>query len=330
MAPWPLPGSFYQQRYLSLARLGKGTFTTLYTCLDLRTGGYVAVKSENLVEARSTQGVVLEKEAAVLRGLSGTGVAPELIQADLHALRSRTAKFSSGADGRRFLPVAAADACYCTLQILRCVEAMHGRGLIHRDVKPSNVVRTGRGEGDREFKIIDFGLSKFFVGEAGDEVDAGRPFESTGGGAEVFLRREKKGNVGFRGTTMYASVRAHEEKDACRADDVASALYTFVDLVVGDLPWRAFSTGEGKDKATVLQLKQECAGSASHFLLNTPLHSNVGFSDALQAMFDYVGGLGYYDDVDYDKVRAGLGRCKAALEGEPYEGAVKLRWGNLE
>lgn len=45
-------------------------------------------------------------------------------------------------------------------------------------------------------------------------------------------------NRRFRGSSAYASVNAHEERDLSRRDDLWSLLYVLVEFLVGDLPWR--------------------------------------------------------------------------------------------
>lgn len=77
---------------------------------------------------------------------------------DMHQLRDRVV---FGRPSRR---IALTDAVYLTADVmLPLLQRMHQVGVVHRDVKPSNVVRCGTTGSDRRFCMVDFGLSKSLV-----------------------------------------------------------------------------------------------------------------------------------------------------------------------
>ena len=53
-------------------------------------------------------------------------------------------------------PMALEEALHIGGQVADALEAAHDRGLLHRDLKPGNVMLTGRGLA----KVLDFGLAK--------------------------------------------------------------------------------------------------------------------------------------------------------------------------
>lgn len=64
---------------------------------------------------------------------------------------------------RQHGPMPLATALVVLVQIARVVECAHGQGVVHRDLKPGNVLL---GQGDpRQVKVIDFGMAKLLSAE---------------------------------------------------------------------------------------------------------------------------------------------------------------------
>jgi hypothetical protein len=76
--------------------------------------------------------------------------------------------------------------------------------------------------------------------------------------------RTERETAEFRGTTIYASPFVHTGNDQCPRDDLFSAIHVFLDLVLGDLPWRAHA--RNKDKAAVGSVKAELLRDPGAFL----------------------------------------------------------------
>jgi casein kinase 1 len=103
------------------------------------------------------------------------------------------------------------------VQIIDCVEFVHSRNFIHRDINPQNIVYSLH-EDDR-VQLIDFGFAKKFRNSSTKEHIA------------CELNRPFLGNMDF------ASVNAHYGMQQSRRDDMESLGYVLLYLGTGDLPW---------------------------------------------------------------------------------------------
>lgn len=207
---------------------------------------------------------------------------------DMNKLRDRNAQYiaaerKDAQNLQKYRRLSIKDSVYlCKDVFLRLLEEMHNCGCIHRDVKPSNCVRTGPNENDRDFKLVDFGLSKSFVvpkesSFAGDTkwdgpwdlpriVDGGTDAQSDSNKIG-YIRKERNG-ADFRGTSMYASLRVHQGRDYCRRDDLWGLLYVFCDLVSGGLPWMGYAAN--RDRSMCQLIKEYVHGERLEVDVTTP------------------------------------------------------------
>lgn len=148
----------YQLRKL----LGRGGMGEVYEAFDTRTDRVVALKVlPHHMAADETFQLRFRRESQAAAGVSDPHVVPihgfgEIdgrLYLDMRLIEGRTVG-ELLADRKR--PLTPTLAVSVVEQVANALDAAHASGLIHRDVKPSNILLTGR-----EFAyLIDFGLAR--------------------------------------------------------------------------------------------------------------------------------------------------------------------------
>jgi eukaryotic-like serine/threonine-protein kinase len=157
----PLAGRLLDRRYAVTARIAHGGMATVYLALDTRLDRQVALKVMHVELARDDEFVRrFIGEAKSVARLSHQNVVAVFDQgADgpflylaMEYVPGRTLKELLRERGR-FSPAAALDIM---TGVLDGLAAAHASGIVHRDVKPENVLLTA----DGRVKVADFGLAR--------------------------------------------------------------------------------------------------------------------------------------------------------------------------
>lgn len=188
-----LLGSLIDGRYRIRGRVARGGMATVYTATDERLERTVAVKiihPTQAPQARARMAGFVERftdEAKTIARLTHPNVVAVYDQG-IHAglpylvmeyVRGRTLR-DVLAERRRLRPD---EALAIAEQMLAAIAAAHRAGLVHRDVKPENVLvaeaPTGAGGNlvDSVVKVADFGLARAV--EASAEEDNGNQLMAT-------------------------------------------------------------------------------------------------------------------------------------------------------
>lgn len=154
-------GVFLQNRYEIISRIGSGGMADVYKARDHKLNRYVAIKvlksefrddksflSKFRVEAQAAAGLAHSNIVNVYdvgedRGASF--IVMELVE-------GITLKAYIGKKGR----LSVREATSIALQVAAGLEAAHNNGIIHRDVKPQNIIISLDGKA----KIADFGIAR--------------------------------------------------------------------------------------------------------------------------------------------------------------------------
>ncbi len=154
-------------------KLGEGGMGAVYKAVQTKLDKVVALKILAKGRIEDQEAIArFEREMKAVGRLDH----PNIVQAhDAREIEGTSVLVMEYVDGmdlneliRRTGPLPVADACELILQAAVGLQYAHEHGLVHRDVKPSNLMITRRGQ----IKLLDLGLARFQVGgqPAGREV----------------------------------------------------------------------------------------------------------------------------------------------------------------
>lgn len=209
---WPsVPG------YEILGELGRGGMGVVYLALHEADGEIVALKAITpaLVAARADVEHFL-RAASVLRELDHPRIVRLGEMGESQGLLYVAMEYVRGRDAGRLLeehgplPIDRAVSVVC--QLLEALEYAHVRHVVHRDVKPSNLLIAA----DDSVKLADFGLARVYQASK----LSGLTMTGDGGGSVGFLAPEQ--------VTQY--------RDARPPGDLYAAAATLYNLLTGQMP----------------------------------------------------------------------------------------------
>jgi serine/threonine-protein kinase len=245
----PLAGRLLDGRYAVTARIAHGGMATVYLAMDTRLDRQVALKVMHAELARDEEFVRrFIGEAKSVARLSHQNVVAVFDQGSdgpflylaMEYVPGRTLKEMLRERGR-FTPAAALDIM---AGVLDGLAAAHVSGIVHRDVKPENVLLTA----DGRLKVADFGLARAQAAAA--HTRAGLligtvaylpPEQVTGGStgprsdvysAGVVLFELLTGRQPFTGDTPIAVAYQHVNTDVPAPSSLVPGIPTAVDQLV--------------------------------------------------------------------------------------------------
>src|SRR5246127_500284 len=171
-----LPGRLIAGRYRIIALLGKGGMGEVYRADDLTLGQAVALKF--LPDTAASDQALLERfrnEVRIARRISHPNVCRVYDVGQVDGQTFFTMEYVDGEDLasllRRIGRLPHDKAVEIARQLCAGVAAAHAKGVLHRDMKPANIILDGRGQ----VVITDFGLAGVADDIRGQEVRSGAP-----------------------------------------------------------------------------------------------------------------------------------------------------------
>jgi serine/threonine-protein kinase len=183
--------------------IGRGGMSVVYLATDLRLGRKIALKilAPDLAEDEAFR-ARFSRESQMAAGLEHPSIVPVYEAGESDGLLFIAMRYVEGTDLRRLIRAEHGLEPDRALRLLRPVGAAldiaHRRGLIHRDVKPANILIAIDESGSEHPYLSDFGLSKHAGSRSGltqtgtfmGTVDYVAP-EQIQGGAEIDGRADQ-------------------------------------------------------------------------------------------------------------------------------------------
>ena len=263
------PGSRVGDRYRVLAPLGAGGMGVVYRANDEKLGRQVALKTlppERVGDAKAR--ARLQREARSAAALEHPGIAQvyDVGETDdggaflvMELVRGRSLRelMRTGAlDREETLEVIA--------QIAAALDHAHRSGVIHRDIKPDNVMVRDDGRA----VLLDFGLAKDLGPAVAHTLDPNTPTEE----ADEHITKEGT----LLGTLSYLAPEQARGRDVGPRSDQFALAATAYEALAGRLPWI------GDNAAAVLaQILVDDAPPPSSFESTLPVSVDEVFEKAL-------------------------------------------------
>jgi serine/threonine protein kinase len=275
-------------RYVLQERLASGAFGIIFQAWDKEKKEYCVAK----LESADTSSGILDYEFHMYKQIGVSERIPriydfypshEVYGRDYNVLMMEHAGQSIenlfDKCKRRF---SVKTVCMLAIEMLHCIELLHERMFLHRDIKPDNFTfKNGK------IYILDFGLCKRYRHPDTNE------------------HITYKENKSITGTPRYASINSHLGIQMSRRDDLESLAYCLIYFLRGSLPWMGIRATSKRSKYNKILEKK----------MATPIDLLcAGYPEEFYDYLCYVRSLRFADKPDYAALRGMFERVAARLE----------------
>jgi serine/threonine protein kinase len=226
--------------YEILAKLGEGGMGVVYKARDLRLDRFVCIKvlrPEQLKDESRKQRFIQEAKSASSLNHPNIITIHEIDQAD--GTDFMVMEFVAGKTFQQVIPsggLPVADVLKYAIPIASALAAANAAGIIHRDIKPGNIMVGATGI----VKVLDFGLAKLTA-----------PEENADGATQTIKAQTEEGTI--VGTAAYMSPEQAQGKPVDARSDIFSFGAVLYEMLTGR---RAFQ-GDNRMSTLASILQQE-------------------------------------------------------------------------
>ena len=303
-----LVGSTLSGRYDIIEKIGSGGMASVFKAKDTLLNRYVAIKIlRDALEGEEQVVSNFIKEAQSSASLSHNNVVSVFDVGEDQGINYMVMELVDGITLKEYIKENGAlpwqEACDYAIQIGQGIGEAHSRNIIHRDIKPQNIIMTA----DKTLKVTDFGIARAMAadttivgGTALGSVHYISPEQARGGYTDVrsdiyslgiVLYEMLTGKVPFDGDTPVSVALMHLEKEPVNVKCVnmdlpADLAYVVMKAIAKEQSARYQNVNEMlEDLHAVLAEEplpsKESAGSSG--VVHAPAEPEDDFTDAPEA-----------------------------------------------
>jgi serine/threonine-protein kinase len=219
----PLAPGATLSHYRIIEQLGQGGQATAYKAADTRLDRSVVIKIL-LPELASSENARrrFEREAKLASALDHPNICAIYDIGESDGLFYIVMPYAEGRTLKQIVsgrPMEIMSALSIAVQVADAITTAHARGIVHRDIKPNNIVVNDQGQ----VKVLDFGLAKMLATEQEAVADIDRSMTEIG---------VPYGTVGYGSPEQAAGERVDHRTD------IFSLGVTLYEMVMGRQPFR--------------------------------------------------------------------------------------------
>lgn len=270
-------------KYTIIDKIGGGCFGSIYSGFNAKTNVPVAIKMEPVVSDVK----LLKNETTILKYLydQGSRDIPIVYWYGLHNDHSclvMSLYECSLYDYIQKKPITIGKLNTIMVSLLNIMEFVHNKLVIHRDIKPQNIMLK-----NGELFLIDFGFATFYVDENSEHI----------------VDNEIREHI--IGTPRYVSFHVHCGSLPSRRDDLISLGYMYLSLIHRSLPWDALHVPEDEinseyDETHILNYKNKRRVELKRFDNIQTLCKDT--TDQIENFLKYCYYIQYNDTPNYEAV----------------------------
>ena len=242
-------GTLLQERYQIESLIGEGGMSYVYKAKDIKLGRIVAIKALKEEYTENAEFVSkFQNEARAAAKLNHLNIVSTFDTVDEGKLHFIVMELVEGMTLKNFIQrkknLSEREAIGIALQLIDGIDMAHKMGIVHRDIKPQNIIVSTEGV----VKIADFGIAGAAIQESGNSAVMGSvhyisPEQARSGVSDArsdiysfscTLYEMLTGKLPYEGEDSMSVVFSHLEDPIPRVRDTAKEVSKALDYIV----WR--------------------------------------------------------------------------------------------